>query len=548
MHKNKSPLAVRRQLLSWKTSAYQPRTSGLLLGTAVLAGSSLLATGSLRANTELDVANGLASGSNLSVGTSYTGGTTPTATSDVTFNAANTYASPYTFGTTMAIGSLNDLSATPLTISGGAGTVTLAGGDSVSGNTGDLLFVAAGANFTFSQNSVLGATGNFNVAGTATFGYVADGSNGNSSAPTGTVSGLVKTGAGTLILTANNTYVGGTTVNAGTLQDNFGGQGYGALRGTVTVNTGGTLALNAGDALGYNAITAGNSTAQININGGTVNIAVNANEGFTAGLAMTGGTFSATGGGAFNINPTAANAPGITTNASATTATISAPVVIRNGGSLAVNVAKGTTTSGIDFTVSGVISGPGGITKSGAGTMLLTAANTYTGATAVNAGNLVLGGSLSGAVSIGASSTLTLGNTASGAVSKVTTGALTLATGSTLNALVASNTSFSSLSATGTTALGGAAFSISLTPGATFSFTNGTPVLQIITSGVSGAFANTTYSAGGYTFTADYADDPGAFDVTVAAVPEPASWVCGIFMVGLAAIFRRRKTADASRA
>ena len=566
MHKNNSSSSDRRPFLGWKSSVRRLRAPGLWLGVAALAGSSFLAAGSLHAqNTELDVASGLASGSNLSVGTSYTAGTAPTATSDVTFTAANTYTPPYTFGAAITIGSLNDLSATAISLSGS--TVTLAGGDSVSGSTGDLLFVAAGASLTDTQQFTLGTTGNFNVAGTATLGYIADGSNGNSSAPTGTSSNLIKTGVGTLILTANNTYTGGTTINGGTLQDNFGGQGYGALRGTVTVNTGGTLALNAGDALGYNAITAGNSAAQLTINGGTINISVNANEGFTANLTMTGGTFSSTGGGGFNINPGAANAPSINTNASATTAVISAPVVQRSGTvSLAFNVASGAagTTKGSDLTISGIISGAGGgITKNGAGTMLLTAMNTYTGPTTVNAGSLYVSGStaggavavtgtgttlggtgtINGAITVGNGAILTAGNKAlaTPTVGILTTGALTLATGSTFNALVLNGTTYSSLTAVGTTALGGAAFSLSLAPGATFSFTNGTPVLQLINSGVSGTFTNTTYSTGGYTFTADYVDSPGSFDVTVAAVPEPSTWGCGIFMFGLAVALRRRK-------
>jgi len=57
---------------------------------------------------------------------------------------------------------------------------------------------------------------------------------------TGPSGGLIKTGAGTLALTGDNTYTGATTVNAGTLLvNNTTGSGTGT--GTVTVNSGATL-------------------------------------------------------------------------------------------------------------------------------------------------------------------------------------------------------------------------------------------------------------------------------------------------------------------
>ena len=534
-----SSLPAGRQLLNWQASVHRLRTSRLLLGVAAFAGSSLLFAGSLRAqNAELDVASGLASGSNLSSATSYTAGTAPTATSDVTFAAANTYTSPYTFGSAITIGSLNDLSATAISLSGS--TVTLAGGDSVSGTTGDLLFVGSGANLTFStgsQNLVLGKTGNFDVVGTATINaFISDGSNGNSNAPTGNPFGLVKTGAGTLILTANNNYVGGTTVNAGTLQDNFGGQGYGALRGTATVNTGGTLVLNAGDAIGYNAITAGNSLAQLNISGGTVNIAVNANEGFTTNLTMTGGTFSSTGGGAFNINAASANLPTITSNASATTSLISAPVVIRSGSNLPVNVASGAagTMNGSDLTISGIISqngGTGSLTKNGAGILTLSGANSYTGTTTVTAGTLAVttGGRLgSGAVTVNSGGTLlTSGTGTLGAGTSVTvagTGALTLGNSASLSTTQTLNFAGMSVITLNNTSPDSLLNIVDTDAGTTQpQFTAGTaytaPQLDTL-------FGVNSFTGGGS---------------LIVAVPEPATWFGGLMLVGTFGFALRRR-------
>ncbi len=382
MNKKISSLSIRHQFLNWGASVRRLR------GLATLAGSSVLFAGSLRAaNTELDVASGLASGSDLSVGTSYTGGTAPTATNDVTFTAAGAYTSPYQFASNITIGSFNDLSATALTISGGAGVVTLNGGDSVSPSTGDLYYVAAGANLTFSQGIKLGATGNFDVVGTSTItSAITDGGNQNGYAPGTPSFGLVKTGSGTLILSSVNTYTAGTTVNAGTLQLNFGGQGYGGIRGVVTVNTGGTLLLNANNALGYNSATTGNSVYQVNINGGTVTTSgALGDEGYNTNFNLTGGTLAYAGTNATNAYQINAAADGtlngsaaITSNASANLSTISGNINIR-GGNLGVAVAQGTTTGGVDLLISGAVTSGGtdGLTKSGAGTEALTAATRW---------------------------------------------------------------------------------------------------------------------------------------------------------------------------
>lgn len=95
---------------------------------------------------------------------------------------------------------------------------------------------------------------------------------------------LKKTGAGTLTLTRVNTYTGGTVVDGGTLKLSVGG-GSGAVRGALTINSGGVVECNVGDALGYNV-----AVTQLRINaGGKLYQSTDNNSTFVAAITMTGG-------------------------------------------------------------------------------------------------------------------------------------------------------------------------------------------------------------------------------------------------------------------
>jgi outer membrane autotransporter protein len=109
-------------------------------------------------------------------------------------------------------------------------------------------------------------------------------------------------GPGTTVLSAANTYTGGTTITAGTLQIGNGGTS-GSIQGNVTDN--GTLAFNRADALSFGGIVSGTGIVS-QLGAGTTTLAgVNA---YSGGTVISGGTLvgSATsfGSGAITDNST----------------------------------------------------------------------------------------------------------------------------------------------------------------------------------------------------------------------------------------------------
>lgn len=278
------------------------------------------------------------------------------------------------------------------TLSIGAQRLVVSGGANVSSGTAGITFGAT----TFTAAPIFHIV-NPTAGGTTllTLGAVTNGGfgvtftgNGNV-AQTGVISG---TGGVTLgvvggdafsgVATFNqiNTYTGNTVVNSGTLVLSAGG-GAGAVRGTITVNSGAQLNLSFADSLGFNNDATRVST--INVVGGTVNNTVSGNQGYRTNFNLTGATMSSTGGGAYNFT----NGFGITTLASTVTSSVSGNIVARDAGPTNFTTAQGATASGIDLLVSGVLSGSG-ITKSGAGTLHLSNTNTFTGVINLNGGIL----------------------------------------------------------------------------------------------------------------------------------------------------------------
>ncbi|MBQ2621436.1 MAG: autotransporter-associated beta strand repeat-containing protein [Thermoguttaceae bacterium] len=282
---------------------------------------------------------------------------------------------------------------------------------------------------------------------------------------------LLKTGLGKATVTSSNTgFSGATTVSEGTLaMTNVNGIGTGAATvesgatlematgasetwnwaggaisgaGTLKVSGGGAfnipvtkLAIDTngalvadGSSLTINNLNGGTFTGKyIDINnGGSVTIDPSANDKALWLSNQTEITFDAVGGGSFNtgnrsdniLNLVNNSATTFTTNGGATNyVTGSNGFNLHNAG-ITFNVAPGTSDDGVDLVVSAKLwnSKGHGITKNGDGTMKITGAadnaNNYTGATTINAGQLILSGdgrlgSGAGAVSIAQGATLT---------------------------------------------------------------------------------------------------------------------------------------------
>ncbi len=228
----------------------------------------------------------------------------------------------------------------------------------------------------------------------------------------GTNAALTKVGGGTLVLTGNNRYTGPTTVNAGTLQ--FAGTGSvynnGTGAGAVTVNAGGTLAFGRHDTFGNHL--ARPVTAVVVNPGGLVQNAAT----FTTlmDLTLNGAELRANGGAsaswpAYQLKGRVAV---VGSAASHVTATASANACTQIqlgdntvGGVTTFDVADATGTPAADLTVlaalqdgrnAGYAAVASGLVKTGPGTLVLSNA-TFTGATTVNDGTLLVDGAQAGA-------------------------------------------------------------------------------------------------------------------------------------------------------
>ncbi|HTJ78929.1 MAG TPA: autotransporter-associated beta strand repeat-containing protein [Rariglobus sp.] len=360
-------------------------------------------------------------------------------------------------------------------------------------------------------------------------------------------------GNGTWVLAGADSYTGATTITTGALRitnNSALGTGLGTSTSGVSVASGGALQLQGG-------ITT-TTAVPLNINGAGVSGAANGalenvsgNNTYT-GLITLGGSGITIGSDTAGDTLTLSNTGTITTTSTGNLTVMGAGNTVING-----NISTGSAT----------------LTKNGSGILTLNGANSFTGATALTAGTLLINGSITSvvtasntgtvfggsgssntAVTLNANTTFAAGGV--GAVGTFTTTGLTTlnsatfavdfnSTLGTFDKLVTNGITLSSASLSLTDIGSGGGFTI----GQFFKIVDNTSGSSI-SSTFLGQTEGSTITSGNTTFTISYAGGDGndiTLTVLTTAVPEPATYaaIFGALALG-GALLRRRRLADKS--
>lgn len=289
------------------------------------------------------------------------------------------------------------------------GTSGLVLGNSNALGTGALTSIGSNAPLTYVSGVVIGNAIDIqsNLILTVTSGAAVQG---------GAISGnaIIKAGAGTLTLAGFNTYTGATTINAGMVAVT-NGNGIGD-QSAVTIAAGAALSLQhpfvfngdetigslagAGNVLlGEHFLIAGGNNASTTFSGvisgtgglikdGAGTLTLTGANTYTGLTAVSGGTLALSGGDAI------ADTSAVSVGGGATLRLLDDETIIGLGGVGVVDLGDNTLTIVSPFSgpggYNGSIIGTGGLTMDGVGSQVLLGTNTYSGATTIAHGALVL--------------------------------------------------------------------------------------------------------------------------------------------------------------
>lgn len=391
----------------------------------------------------------------------------------------------------------------------GGNTLTVAHGANFSANnTGSLAFGAT--TLTGNPTFVLSNT-NGSTTGSLTLGALDDG---------GVARAITKTGAATLLFgAASGTITAGTAlvINRGIAQVNAAGALGASVLVDVTVS--GTAA---GTTSAFHLNNVNQSIRSLTF-GGTNATATSTNNAATGGGTLTLGgnvTYDATG------NPLSS--------------TLSGNLAL--GGSDRTFAIGDSSSTASELTVSASVSGVGGLVKSGAGALVLSGSNGFTGSTTVSSGTLMA--AASGGPALGATSSVTVhegGTLLLGAANQIgDASAMTLGGGT-------FRTGGFSEGTTSSAGLG----ALTLTANSTLDFGVGSSVVAFASGFNPSTFTldilNWTYGADRLIFQEDISDRLSAFSFggqsagqialgggffEIVPVPEPATILGGLLLLG----------------
>jgi autotransporter-associated beta strand protein len=356
----------------------------------------------------------------------------------------------------------------------------------------------------------------------------------------------------------------GLTISGGTF--NLGGTNAG--RGINIGGGSGSIAVSGGTVNTNNLVIGQGSAGTLNISGGEVNMTgagtyVLLGNGAAATLNLNGGTLATNRilrAGGTSVTESTINLNGGTLKALSNQTTTGLFSVLSGNGTMAVNVQAGgaiINSNTFNVKIDNVLNGAGGLTKNGTGSLELTKDNGFTGASAVNAGTLLLSGNATinavSGLAVAAGATFT-NNSSVSFTRNLTLTEGAAAAGSTINGsgtFAAGNMTIGSNFSDGfsTFALGTTAFTKA--GRLDLNLTNTTSGNYTLFSGsnIGGAFSSLYIN--GFQLTkngSDFSGNNGGFGYTftntsnlLAVVPEPTTWALLLGSLATAMLLRRRR-------
>ncbi|MDR6773255.1 autotransporter domain-containing protein [Azospirillum sp. BE72] len=289
------------------------------------------------------------------------------------------------------------------------GNVTSASGVGTITNTG-ILYVQRGTTLSGAYSQPAGATLQIGVVSTATYGQLNVSGNvmltsGTSIVMTAAPSGTLAAGAYTIVSGPTSTDYSGVTVTAPS-------SGLDIATATVVSATNSlVVTLTDPSRLYWDGDTGGNASNNT-VDGGNGTWS-SAGTNWTKADGSANGTLTGS-----TITPIFQGTAGTVTvsgSVSAAGMTFGTTGYLLTGGTIGLTASQSTITAGTGVTASiaSSLTGSGGLYKTGAGTLVLSGTNSFTGGSSINSGTLTLNGGAaladSGTLDVGASGTLQLG-------------------------------------------------------------------------------------------------------------------------------------------